>query len=67
MSGTWITDQDYLLREQYKDATSFSTCLQAIKPLLTSPTDWHRWIFRQIRKDPGCRVLELGCGPGDLW
>jgi len=67
MSGTWITDQDYLLREQYKDATSFSACLQAIKPLLTSPTDWHHWIFRQIRKDPGCRVLELGCGPGDLW
>ena len=67
MSATHITDQDYLLHERYKDATSFSLCLQAIKPLQTSKIDWYHWIFEHIRKAPGCRVLELGCGPGDLW
>ncbi len=67
MSTTHINDQDYLLRERYKDASTFSACLQALKPLLSSQVDFHRWIFSQIRKAPNCRVLELGCGPGDLW
>lgn len=67
MSIRHINDQDYLLRERYKDASDFSACLQIIKPLLTSQIDYHRWIFSKVRKAPRCRVLELGCGPGDLW
>ncbi|HEX7737291.1 MAG TPA: class I SAM-dependent methyltransferase [Ktedonobacteraceae bacterium] len=61
------TDQHYLLKEQYKDASNFNTRLHMIQSLSTKPVDWYTWIFSRIKKLPQSRVLELGCGPGYLW
>lgn len=30
-------------------------------------SDWHLWVFDQLNLAPESRILELGCGPGDLW
>jgi ubiquinone/menaquinone biosynthesis C-methylase UbiE len=62
-----ITNQDYLLNEEYKDASKFKTCLGIAQSLGVQPVDWYQWIFDLIRRAPRCRVLELGCGPGNLW
>jgi ubiquinone/menaquinone biosynthesis C-methylase UbiE len=62
-----ITNQDYLLNEAYKDSSKFKTCLDIVRSLGVQPVDWYHWIFDLIRKAPRCRVLELGCGPGNLW
>lgn len=67
MNISYVTNQDYLLHEQYKDDSPFSRCLQAMKPLQGSQVNLYHWVFQHIRKAPGGRVLELGCGPGDLW
>ena len=62
-----ITNQRYLLNEQYKDASHFNARLRIVQSLSTRPLDWYTWLFGLIRKEPDCRVLELGCGPGYLW
>jgi ubiquinone/menaquinone biosynthesis C-methylase UbiE len=33
----------------------------------TAQEDWHRWVFERIAPGPGARILEVGCGPGELW
>jgi ubiquinone/menaquinone biosynthesis C-methylase UbiE len=67
MNKSDVIDQQYLLGEQYKDACNFNTRLRMIQNLGKEPVDWYPWIFSQIKKTPGSRVLELGCGPGHLW
>ena len=32
-----------------------------------NPVEWYTWLFSHLQLPPGCAVLELGCGPGDLW
>lgn len=60
-------NQQYLLHEQYKDASNLNTRLRIVQQLSVHPTNWYRWIFDYIKIAPACRVLELGCGPGYLW
>lgn len=66
MNGADIINQRYLLDEQYKDGSLFTARLRIMQQLSGNPFDY-AWIFRQIRQEPHCRVLELGCGPGYLW
>lgn len=67
MNNTDITNQHYLLSEQYKDASHFNARLRIIQSLSAKPLGWYTWIFSHIKMAPNCRVLELGCGPGYLW
>lgn len=32
-----------------------------------NPAEWYTWLFSHLQLPPRCAVLELGCGPGDLW
>lgn len=63
---TDIANQRYLLEEQYKDGSRFAERLRIMQQMTDTPIDYE-WLFQQIRKTPGCHVLELGCGPGYLW
>jgi ubiquinone/menaquinone biosynthesis C-methylase UbiE len=65
MSG--ITDQFYLLNEQYKDGANFNARVQLHARFSTNKHGWNRWMFDQFQIAPGSRILELGCGPGLLW
>lgn len=67
MDKDMITNQGYLLNEQYKDASHFNTRLRVVQRLSARSLDWYTWIFGLIKKAPNCRVLELGCGPAYLW
>src|SRR5437879_326042 len=60
-------DQEYLLNEQYKDATNFSARVELNRRFSVNRYGWHRWVFDQLHVDEGGSVLELGCGPGWLW
>src|SRR5579883_1992180 len=67
MNKDAITNQRYLLSEQYKDSSHFNARLRIIQSLSEKPLGWYPWIFSHIKKAPRCRVLELGCGPAYLW
>jgi len=77
---TKIIDQDYLLNEQYRDATNLDARVQLHRRFSTNPYGWNRWYFDQLNLPPEAmsrashgwparhrRILELGCGPGHLW
>jgi SAM-dependent methyltransferase len=62
-----ISDQAYLLTDQYQNAVNLNTRIQLHARFSVNKYGWHRWIFDQFELAPDSRVLELGCGPGDLW
>ena len=61
------SDQQYLLTEQYKDASNLIARIALHERFSTNPYDWHRWVFVQFHIAPQAKILELGCGPGKLW
>ena len=62
-----ISDQDYLLSEQYRDASNLDARMQLHARFSVNKHGWQRWIFDQFDLYSESRVLELGCGPGWLW
>jgi SAM-dependent methyltransferase len=62
-----INDQDYLCNEQYKDDSNLNARIRLHVEFSTNKYGWFRWVFHQYELLPQARVLELGCGPGDLW
>jgi len=62
-----INDQDYLRNEQYKDASNLNARIRIHIEFSTNKYGWFRWVFDQYDLPSQARILELGCGPGDLW
>jgi ubiquinone/menaquinone biosynthesis C-methylase UbiE len=62
-----IADQEYLRTEQYRNAANLNARIQLHARFSTNRYGWHRWLFDQLRLPAQCDILELGCGPGDLW
>ena len=62
-----IIDQKYLRDEQYKIPDKLGARINLHRRFSTNPYGWQRWVFDQLELEPGMRVLEVGCGPGDLW
>lgn len=60
-------DQDYLLREQYADEANLEARIKLHARFSTNPYSWFLWVFDHFDLPPACSLLELGCGPGDLW
>jgi SAM-dependent methyltransferase len=55
------------VKRQYRDASRLGARIILHQRFSTSEQPWQRWVFDQFELPPVSRVLELGCGPGDLW
>lgn len=62
-----VTNQQHLLNDQYKDASRLNARIELHRRFSTQSLPWQPWIFEHFNLAPGSRVLELGCGPADLW
>ena len=62
-----INDQDYLRKDQYRDASNLNARIRLHVEFSTNKYGWFRWVFDQYELPTRAGVLELGCGPGDLW
>ena len=65
-----ISDQTYLLTDQYKDAAKLNARIELHARFSANTYGWMPWVFDQWetqRWPVDCRVLELGCGPGAVW
>jgi ubiquinone/menaquinone biosynthesis C-methylase UbiE len=65
-------DERYLREEAYRLPDRLDTRVALHRRFSTSETPWQRWVFDRLLSDRGglrfgARVLEIGCGPGDLW
>lgn len=61
-----LTDPQYVSK-QYQDASNLNARIRLHREFSTNPRSWQLWLFDRFAFTPGCRVLELGCGPGTLW
>ncbi len=56
------------VREQYRDDQNLNARIALHARFSTNPYGWSRWVFDHLVDLPEhARILELGCGPGDLW
>lgn len=62
-----IQDQNYLQTHQYKDDAKLGVRIKLHRLFSTNQYSWFRWVFDHLTIPSKANVLELGCGPGDVW
>jgi ubiquinone/menaquinone biosynthesis C-methylase UbiE len=62
-----MSDQEYLLTEQYPDGSNLNARIQLHACFSTNKYGWKQWVFDQLDIPPESHILDLGCGPGNLW
>ena len=63
-----FTDQQYLTQDQYKNSSNLDARIALHQRFSTNPQGWFHWIFDTLIKLPAeSRILELGCGSGEIW
>ena len=55
------------LQHQYRDSSNFRKRSTLVGKFSTNRYPWYRWVYDQFELSSGSTVLELGCGPGNLW
>jgi len=63
-----FTDPVFLTMDQYRDARNLEARLAIHPRFSTNSYGWFNWIFDSLSKlSANARILELGCGNGQLW
>jgi len=62
-----FTETEYLRDEQYRDDSNLRARIELHRRFSTNPQPWHRWVFERFEFPPEARILEVGCGAGELW
>lgn len=53
--------------EQYKNSSNLVSRINIHERFSTNKYGWHRWVWDNIKFKSGIRILEVGCGNGELW
>lgn len=61
-----ITNMENVVREQYKTDEKLRV-RNNLHSYNINKTDWANWCFSKMQFPSNARILELGCGMGDLW
>ncbi len=61
------TDQQYLLTQQYRNASNLLARITLHERFSTNPYDWFEWVFDHINLPGKANIIEIGCGSGYLW
>ena len=55
------------VKNQYANAGNLSTRISIHDKYSTNKMGFGNWIFSNYRIESGMKILELGCGTGDMW
>lgn len=55
------------LREQYKSSSNLLSRASLHSRFSTNPENWFEWLFNRFNFPENAKVLEVGCGPGEMW
>ncbi len=61
-----LADPNYV-KDQYHDSSNLDARIALHARFSTAPRDFHEWVFDHMALRDQARVLELGCGTGELW
>lgn len=61
-----LTNMEGVVREQYKTPENLNKRL-SLHSYNINKEDWSQWCFNNMSFKEDSRILELGCGTGDLW
>jgi len=53
--------------DQYVDSKNLAARASLHLRFSTNPQGWGNWLFQQLELEDGFTVLDVGCGPGELW
>lgn len=62
-----MTSAEQSLKTQYQNATNISARIRLHKDYSVNPQGWFPWLFEQLHLKDEMKVLEVGCGNGELW
>ena len=62
-----LTGMEKSLKNQYQDASNISARINLHSLYSQNPQGWFPWIYEQLNLKSDTKVLELGCGDGELW
>jgi ubiquinone/menaquinone biosynthesis C-methylase UbiE len=62
-----LTDQAYLMSEQYGSADNLNARLALHRHFSTNKRGWMPWVFDQLDLPAHSEILDVGCGPCDMW
>jgi len=55
------------LVEQYKNSNNVNIRIHLHEKYSQNPVSWFKWLFQQYELKEGLKILEIGCGNGQLW
>lgn len=55
------------VKEQYSSSTNLKTRMSIHEKYSVNQLGFGNWLYQQYEIEDGMRILELGCGTGDLW
>jgi SAM-dependent methyltransferase len=66
---TDLNDPQYLKAKQYADSRNLDARIRLHQLYSTNDYDFYHWLFDRMLVDfpPDARLLEVGCGHGELW
>ena len=62
-----VSTMENRLVEQYKNANNIDIRIRLHEKYSTNPKTWFKWLFDHYDLKAKSKVLELGCGNGQLW
>lgn len=62
-----LTSMEDSLKKQYQNASNISARIRLHSLYSHNQTGWFPWVLMQCRLKKNMRILEIGCGDGELW
>ncbi|HPH94397.1 MAG TPA: methyltransferase domain-containing protein [Anaerolineaceae bacterium] len=62
-----VSNQQYLIGEQYRTAANLSSRIDIHQRFSTNPQGWTSFVFEHLNLNSCEKVIELGCGTALLW